>query len=176
MLCFIFGHLDQLRIRHDLDQGRSVARQCGLEGLGQRSRLLDAEAFGALFTAPPTIETFAKAPDWHAWGDLTAGDDSEEYYFVMVRGRLAAEGEEARAQHDAIAAGGEEAAKQAGDVAHVVYLGATDPQEYLAFDIWTDGAQLEAFYGDPAFQQAVASLFASPPAVTVFRSTDWHQW
>ena len=118
--------------------------------------------------------------------------DPEPEFLVRVVGQLAetdmdaaqathdavaAGGEaEAQAMHDAVAAGGEADALAAGDVAHVVLLALDDPQEYLAFDIWTDSTNIESFYSNPAFQQGVASLFEGPPTVGVYASTDWHQW
>ena len=136
-----------------------------------------AEAFGMLFSAPPTLETFVHQPEWHGWGKLTSGDTADVHYFVIVRGHLAeADPDAARAAHDMVAAGGQEAAEAAGDQAHVVFTGLDEPREFLAIDIWHDDTNIEALYTNPDFGAAFGALFDSPPTLTVFRSTDWHQW
>lgn len=109
--------------------------------------------------------------------DLTAGDASSEHLFVVVRGTLAeADPHAAQTQHDEVAAGGEEAVRAAGDVAHVVYVGLQDERELLAIDVWTSRDAIEAVYSDPNFVAAFGALFAAPPTVAVYASTDWHQW
>lgn len=135
-----------------------------------------AEAFGMLFADMPSVETYLHRPDWYGWGDMEAGDGADPYYFVLAQGHLADEPEAMQASHDAIAAGGEEAALMVGDVAHVVYLGVEDPRDFLAVDIWTESAMLEAFYMNPDFSEALGMLFDDVPTVAVYRSTDWHQW
>lgn len=133
-------------------------------------------AFGMLFAAAPSLELFRLHGEWHGWGDPQSGD-AGDHWFVVVRGRLAEKDiEAAQAMHDPIAAGGEEAATAAGDVAHVVWLGVEDEREYFALDVWTDDANIEAFYGNPDFMAAVATLFEGSPTIAVYRSTDWHQW
>ncbi|MBK8943550.1 MAG: hypothetical protein IPM79_39625 [Polyangiaceae bacterium] len=132
-------------------------------------------AFGQLFAAPPTFETFERS-QFYGWGDLDAADATEPHYVIVVRGRLADTPEAIQPTHDAIAMGGEAGALAAGDVTHVVYLGRQDPREALIFDVWTTSQGLEAFYSDPTFQQAVGGLFESPPAVSVYASNEWHQW
>ncbi|MCA9666330.1 MAG: hypothetical protein KC503_12105 [Myxococcales bacterium] len=134
------------------------------------------QAFGALFKSPPQPEVFQHAASWHNWGNLAAGDGGD-HYFVVVRGRLAeSDAAKSQAAHDGIAAAGEPQAKALGDVAHVVFLGLKDPREFFAVDIWTSVDKLEAFYSDPTFQQAFGALFEGQPSVSVYRSTDWHQW
>lgn len=136
-----------------------------------------AAAFGMLFASPPTVETFAHQPSWHGWGDLTAGDTSNPYFFVVVRGRLAAaDPDAAKSAHDAVASGGQAQAEAAGDVAHVVFTGLDDPRELLAIDIWRDTTNLEALYTNPDFVAAFGALFEEPPTLGVYQSTDWHQW
>lgn len=133
-------------------------------------------AFGALFTAPPAFGTFLRA-DFHQWGSLDAADASDPRFVVVVRGRLADAPSIVKAQHDAVAQGGEAQAKAAGDVAHVVYLGRDDEREVAIFDVWSADTNLAATYGDPTFQAAVGALFEAPgPVIGVYASTDWHQW
>lgn len=136
-----------------------------------------ADAFGMLFSGPPNVEMFEHRPGWHQWGDLTAGDAASEHYFVVVRGTLAeADPAAAQAQHDEVAGGGEETVRAAGDVAHVAYVGLEDERELLAIDVWTSRDAIEAVYSDPDFVAAFGSLFAAPPTVGVYASTEWHQW
>lgn len=133
------------------------------------------EGLMGMFSGPPTITAYVQRHDWHGWGALDAADGGD-FWFVVAQGTLAEPAEEAITLHDQLAAGGEEAAKAAGDVAHVVFLGLDDPQRFMAIDVWRDDAQLEAFYANPDFQAGFAALFAEPPTVQVYRSTDWHQW
>mgnify|MGYP000529792057 CR=1 FL=1 len=135
-----------------------------------------AAAFGMLFDGAPNLEFFQTA-GFHEWGDLASGDAGGDHVFVVVRGRLAeADLDAARMAHDAVAAGGEEMVRAAGDVAHVAFVGLTDTQEFFAIDIWNDTTNLEAVYTDPDFQAAFGSLFSAPPTIAVHASTEWHQW
>lgn len=135
-----------------------------------------AQGLGPMFSAPPVVGAYALAADWHGWGALDAADDAPAHWFVVAEGTLAETGDAARARHDTVAAAGEAQARAAGDVAHVVFLGLDDPRRFLAIDVWREASAMEAFYGDPDFQAAFVALFADPPTVTVYRSTDWHQW
>ena len=63
--------------------------------------------------------------------------------------------------HDAVAAGGMEPSIDAGNVAHVVYLGLEDRKRFLAVDIWQSDENIEAFYTNPMFVQVFAPLFSS---------------
>ena len=135
-----------------------------------------AEALGPMFAGPPTVGAYAHQPHWHGWGALDAADDAAEYWFVIAAGPLAETGDAARQHHDRLAAGGEAAARAAGDVAHVVFLALDDPRQFLAIDVWREDEAMEAFYGNPDFQAAFAALFAAPPTLAVYHSTDWHQW
>ncbi len=135
------------------------------------------KGFGALFSAPPTLETFEHQPTWHGWGDINAGKASDPHFYVVVRGKLrAGDLSVIKTEHDALAAGGEAPAKAAGDVAHLVFLGRADDHEFFALDIWSKSDNLEAFYSDPNFQAGFAKLFDGAPTLGVYQSTDWHQW
>jgi quinol monooxygenase YgiN len=135
-----------------------------------------AEAFGALFASPPSFEVFERRFDWYGWGDLTSGDASDPHFFVVVRGRLAGEPDLIQPDHDAVASAGEDAALQAGDVAHVVFLGRDDAREFLAIDVWQSSDAIEAFYTNPDLARALGGLFESPPTLAVYASTNWYQW
>ncbi|MFO0554461.1 MAG: hypothetical protein U0271_39125 [Polyangiaceae bacterium] len=132
-------------------------------------------AFSTLFAAPPSLETFERAP-FYQWGDLDAADGTTPHYAIVVRGHLADEPSVIQTQHDAIASGGEATAKGLGDVAHVVYLGRTDDREALLVDLWTSNDSIEAFYSNPDFQAAVGSLFDAPPTVGVYATSGFLSW
>jgi len=133
-------------------------------------------AFAMLFARPVVPQLFERRPDWHGWGEIDSADDTDPHFFVVVRGRLVDEPDAVQPMHDQLAMGGEAPAMQLGDVAHVVWLGAEDPREFFAVDVWTDDANIETFYGNPDFQAGFAMLFDGAPTVGVYRSTDWLQW
>jgi hypothetical protein len=120
----------------------------------------------------PTAPALYERSDFYEWGSLDAADASEPRSFVVVRGHLAQDTlEENRAAHDAVASGGEAGARAAGDVGHIVFLGAEDQREFLAIDIWADATNLEALYGNPDFQAAFGILRRTAH-VGVYQSTD----
>jgi quinol monooxygenase YgiN len=136
-----------------------------------------AEGFAMLFGSEPTIELFQRQPDWYSWGEMPDTASADERWVAVVRGQLAeTDPIAAQAAHDAVASGGQEESMAAGDISHVVFTGVSDPTEFLAFDVWESDQNIEAVYGDPDFTAAFLPLFASPPTVVVYRSTDWHQW
>lgn len=131
---------------------------------------------GALFASPPSIEFFVAQDDWVQWGTMQSGHVFDPSFIHFALGDLAQPDESVnRAAHDQVASGGKEPSLGAGNVAHVVVLGMTDPRRFLAFDIWRSSDNIEAFYTNPAFVQAFAPLFSSVTE-PVFRSTDWYQW
>lgn len=136
-----------------------------------------AEGFGALFAAAPNVELFVRQPDWYSWGDMPDGTSRDDVWITVVRGTLAdADPAAAQAAHDLVASTNQEASMAAGDISHIVYTGLQDPTQFLAFDVWASDENIEAVYGDPAFQAVFAPLFAEQPSVVIYRSTDWHQW
>jgi hypothetical protein len=176
-----FGHeplLGTAALGTTPDEFLAIDRWYDLDGIAQLFANEEfGEAFGMLFAAPPVVETFVHRPDWLEWGDFDAGRDADPRYLVVVRGRLLeTDPQAARDGHDAVAMAGMEAVIDAGDVAHLVYLGVEDPQEFLAIDIWTHDGALEAVYTDPAFVAAFSTLFDGQPSLGVYRSTDWYAW
>ena len=156
----------------------ALDRWDNVEGMGMMYGDPDFQAgFSQLFAEPATLETFVTRDDWASWGTLESGDGHDPYYFVVVRGRLSTSDlDEAQAIHDELALAAQEVAEAAGDVAHVVHLGLDDPQEFMAIDVWTSDAAMEAAYLDPDFQAGFAAIFEDTPYVGVYRSTDWYQW
>jgi len=106
-------------------------------------------------------------------------DPSTHEYAAVIRGKLATSDlSQAKAMHDRIAQGAQEAANAHGDFAHDALLGTTmldsTPNEFLAIDRWSDGDAMEAFYTDPT---AFGSVFAAPPSIEFFvAEPDWTQW
>jgi quinol monooxygenase YgiN len=134
------------------------------------------QAAGALFASPPTVEFFALEPDWTHWGDMDSGNVYDPYYFHFALGELSQPTVAAnRTAHNQVASGGKDPSIQAGNVAHVVYLGTEDQNRFLAVDIWKRDDVMQGFYTDPSFVQVFAPLFSSI-SQPVYQSTDWYQW
>lgn len=131
---------------------------------------------GPVFAGAPTIEFFGLAEGWETWGDMRSGEAHDPYFVHLALGELADDDPvAAQAAHDQVAAGGKQPSIDAGNVAHVVYLGLDDPQRFVAFDIWGVGEPIEPFYTNPDFRAAFEPLFSSV-SEPVFESTDWYQW
>jgi quinol monooxygenase YgiN len=107
---------------------------------------------------------------------------SEPRWVVLVRGTLnAKDPAEQKTQHDALARGGEESAKKAGDVAHDVFVGAdilgSAADTFVALDRWTDASKIQGFYSEPAFAEGFAKLITPKNAPEVFEKSDrFHTW
>lgn len=135
-----------------------------------------AQAFGSLFAEPPSIELFRREPGWVTWGNMRSGDAYDPYYFHFALGHLSAEDTaQAQAAHDQVASLGKQPSLDAGNVAHVVYLGVDDDHRFLGVDIWKSADNMEAFYQDPQFVAAFGGLF-SDVSQPVYQSTNWYQW
>jgi quinol monooxygenase YgiN len=130
------------------------------------------QGFAGLFAEPPVVEYFEAAPSWVGWGDLRSGDAHAVSWFHLALGTLK-ETETARSQaaHDQVAAGGKQPSLDAGNVAHVVFLGLVDKRRFVGVDIWKNGDAIEPFYSNPQFRAAFEGV-----TEPVYRSTDWHQW
>ncbi len=134
------------------------------------------QSFGSLFTTPPTITFFVLAPDWVNWGDMHSGDTFNPHFVHLALGTLAsADNGQNEAAHNQVASGGKDPSMQAGNVAHVVWLGLSDPRQFNGVDIWSSDTNIQAFYTNPQFVAAFAPLFSSVTQ-PVFQSTDWYQW
>ena len=57
-----------------------------------------------------------------------------------------------------------------------MFLKLDDSQEFLAIDQWDNPDGPVQLYTDPDFGAAFAQLFESPPSLTIYAETDWHQW
>jgi hypothetical protein len=143
------------------------------------SKLYDDPSFrkglAPLFSAPPKLERFERQEAWEHWGEVDAGRSASEFWFVVIRGALK-DPKTSQATHDAAAKAGKSTANQLGDVAHTAYLGTSDATQTLIVDVWIKSDHIEEFYTDPSLQKAFAGLFAAPPTLGVYHSTDWYQW
>jgi hypothetical protein len=132
-------------------------------------------SFSTLFAAPVAPELYQRRPDWHTWGDLKLPPDGA--WVMIVKGHLAKDTEEEnRVAHDAVAAGFQDAAEQAGDIAHVPHLGIDDPRVFFNVDVSINHEGMLGVLTNPDFQQAFGALFDAPPEVHIYRVTNWKQW
>jgi hypothetical protein len=109
-----------------------------------------------------------------------AGTMAEERFIAIVLGTLADEPTTAQGTHDAIAGGGEDGARGAGNVHHEIFLGTTllgtTENQFLATDRWTNLEGARAVYSDPGFIAAFSTLFSEPTAPTLYARSDFHEW
>ncbi len=122
----------------------------------------------------PSVTHYRRRDTWYGWGDADSASGGPRW-FVLVQAHFKDTGS-AQEIHDAGAVAAEDAAAALGDRAHIVYTGRDDDSAFLALDIWERPDGIAAFYGDPAFQQSAAETFTASPEVTIFHSTNWHQW
>jgi hypothetical protein len=111
------------------------------------------------------------------------GTTAKGTWIVLVRGALATtDMAAAKKSHDAIAKGGETAAKAAGDTAHDVLLGTkmlgTTENQFLGLDQWNNLTGMQKFYSDPTFAKEFAKLFSGTPPTpeTFVMQPTWHSW
>jgi hypothetical protein len=86
----------------------------------------------------------------------------------------------ARGTHDTGAMAAQPIAMGAGDLAHIVGLGAqvlnTDPNYWLVIDRWAQPDGMDAFYNNPNVQQGLAGLVSAPKVTEFHRETAWYSW
>lgn len=138
------------------------------------------EQAGQLFSQREAL-VWAPAEGYYSY-HLTAPYGSNQRIVAMVRGTVASR-EAALAVHNAIVAGGINAAHMAGDISHEAYFmltppGEPEPLEFLAVDVWTSAEGMAAYYGNPAFQSGVLTLFTAAPTVSTWNQTtgQWVEW
>ena len=95
---------------------------------------------------------------------------------ITVRARLRGEPDAIQKIHDQVTGATKEAAKQAGDLTHVVYLGAQDKREFLGIDTWQSAEQAMAFAGSPQIQEFFGNMFEGQPEVTMWVDSGWNKW
>ncbi len=97
-------------------------------------------------------------------------------YTVTVRARLKGDAAAAKALHDRVTGSTKDAAKQAGDLTHRVFLDPRDPKAFLGIDEWSSLEGIQGFAGSPQIKQFFADLFEGEPEVRVWVDSDWRQW
>lgn len=97
-------------------------------------------------------------------------------YTVTVRATLKGDAAAAKALHDGVTGTTKDAAKQAGDLTHRVFLDPRDPKAFLGIDEWSSLEGIQGFAGSPQIKQFFADLFDGEPEVRVWVDSDWRQW
>jgi len=97
-------------------------------------------------------------------------------YTVTIRGRLREAPVAAKSYHDKITKATKDAAVQAGDLTHAVYLDPQDPKAFFGVDTWSSLEGIQNFAGSPQIREFFASLFEGEPDVRVWVTSDWNQW
>ncbi len=103
-------------------------------------------------------------------------------FVAIVRGKVRSQ-PEAQAAHNAIVGQSVNGVRAVGDMSHEAYFrvaapGSPESLEFLAVDIWMDGAGLAKTYQDPQLMEGFSKLFTAPPSATVWRhpAGDWVEW
>ncbi len=130
---------------------------------------------GSLFSSAPTLEYFAHAPSWVSWGAVSDAYAAGRHAHLALGDLADKDPAKAQTAHDQVATGGKDPSIQAGNVAHVVFLGVTDASRFVGIDIWSSGDPIQGFYTNPQFVSAFAPLFESVSQPTYARS-DFTQW
>jgi quinol monooxygenase YgiN len=97
-------------------------------------------------------------------------------YTVSIRARLRGTPAEAKRYHDDVTTATKDAAKQAGDLTHAVYLDPRNPREFLGIDTWSSLEGITAFAGSAQIREFFAKLYDGDPEVHVWVASDWNQW
>ncbi len=97
-------------------------------------------------------------------------------FTVTIRGRLGEGQGAAKKYHDDLTRATKDAAKQAGDLTHVVYLDPQDPKAFLGIDTWSTLEGLQKFAASPQIKEFFARLFEGEPEVRVWVDSDWNTW
>ena len=97
-------------------------------------------------------------------------------YTVTVRARLKKDQAASKAFHDQVTGATKEAAKQAGDLTHRVFLDPQDRTAFLGIDEWSSLEGLQKFAGSPEITRFFGDLFEGAPEVRVWVDSDWRQW
>jgi quinol monooxygenase YgiN len=97
-------------------------------------------------------------------------------YTVTIRARLREQPAVAKKIHDDVTRATKDAAKQAGDLTHVVYLDPRDGRAFLGIDTWSSLEGITQFASSPQIREFFAKLFEGEPEVHVWVDSDWNQW
>ncbi len=97
-------------------------------------------------------------------------------YTVTVRARLQGDQAAAKDLHDHVTGATKDAAKQAGDLTHRVFLDPRDPKAFYGVDEWSSLEGIQTFSASPQIKQFFSDLFEGEPEVRVWVDSDWRQW
>ncbi len=97
-------------------------------------------------------------------------------YTVTIRGRLKADQAAGKALHDRVTGATKDAAKQAGDLTHRVFLDPQDSRAFFGIDEWSTLEGLQKFAGSPEIKRFFGDLFEGEPEVRVWVDSDWREW
>jgi len=97
-------------------------------------------------------------------------------YTVTITGRLRDDPAAAKRYHDEVTKATKDAAKQAGDLTHAVYLDPQDPKAFFGVDTWSSLEGIQGFAGSPQIREFFGKLFDGQPDVHVWVGSDWNQW
>jgi quinol monooxygenase YgiN len=97
-------------------------------------------------------------------------------YTVTVRARLKNDKAGSKELHDRVTGATRDAAKQAGDLTHKVFLDPQDERAFFGVDEWSSLEGVQRFAGSPEIQKFFADLFEGQPEVRVWMDSDWNQW
>jgi len=97
-------------------------------------------------------------------------------YTVTIRGRLREGKDAAKRYHDEVTGATKDAAKQAGDLTHAVYLDPQDPRAFFGIDTWSSLEGIQRFAGSPQIREFFGKLFDGEPEVRIWVDSDWNQW
>ena len=95
---------------------------------------------------------------------------------ITIRARLKADAGSIRKVHDQVTGATKEMARQAGDISHVVYLGAQDERDFLGIDVWQSAEQAQAFAVSPQIQEFFGNMFEGEPEVRIWADSGWNSW
>jgi quinol monooxygenase YgiN len=95
---------------------------------------------------------------------------------ITIRARLKGDVSSMKTLHDQVTGATKEAAKQAGDISHVVYLNPQDQRDFLGIDTWQSAEQAQAFAGSPQIQEFFSRLFDGQPEVKMWSESGWNKW
>lgn len=95
---------------------------------------------------------------------------------ITIRARLKGDPAAIQKIHDQVTGATKEAARQAGDLTHVVYLNPLDRRDFLGIDTWQSAEQAQAFAGSPQIQEFFGNMFEGAPEVTIWAESGWNKW
>jgi hypothetical protein len=152
-----------------------------LEGLNQFFSSHDVQEGGNLiFTErEPVVWMPARgAFTYH----LAVPKGKNDRFVGVVRGPVHSH-EQALAVHNEFASGGVNQARMAGNISHDVYFrlaqpGSPESLEFLAVDVWMDGAGMASTYANPDYGSIFGKLFAGMPVSSTWQEPagEWVEW